>query len=267
MENNEENQTPVVPETSGGAQTPKASGSNQWSVPAAIIAAGIIVALAIFYGGAEKRQQGANNNIPTQGQPAAGAPSAAGQEKAINIKPVINADHVLGNPAMADAIVVEYSDLECPFCKRFHDTMHQVVVAYQGKVAWVYRHFPLDQLHPKARKEAEASECAAELGGNDKFWAYADRLMEVTPSNNGLDPAELPKIAAYVGLDKTKFSDCLASGKYATAIQTSIDDAVAAGAQGTPYSVVITKNGKKSVIPGALPVEQVKGIIDAALAN
>lgn len=258
---NEEVKTSATPEVSGGVSAQKASG-NQWSVPVAIIAAGVIVALAIFYGGAENRKQAPKVNAPVAGQPEAGAP----EQKEITVKPISGADHVLGD-ASADIVVIEYSDLECPFCKRFHNTMHQVVTAYNGKVAWAYRHFPLDQLHSKARKEAEATECAAELGGNEKFWAYIDRLMEVTPANNGLDAAELPKIAAYVGLDKAKFSTCLESGKYAAAIQTSVQDAMAAGAQGTPYSVVITKSGKKSVIPGALPLEQVKGIIDAALAN
>lgn len=259
---NEEMKAPAVPETSGSAQAPKASGVNQWSVPVAIIAAGVIVALAILYGGGEKRQQAPKVNAPAAGQPAAGAP----EQKEITVKPISDADHILGDAA-ADVVVIEYSDLECPFCKRFHATMQQVVDAYDGKVAWAYRHFPLDQLHSKARKEAEATECANELGGNDKFWAYTNRLMEVTPSNNGLDLAELPKIAAYVGLDKAKFTTCLDSGKYAQAIQTSVQDAMAAGAQGTPYSVVVTKSGKKSVIPGALPFEQVKGIIDAALAT
>ncbi|MEK7118005.1 MAG: thioredoxin domain-containing protein [Patescibacteria group bacterium] len=110
-------------------------------------------------------------------------------------------DHVLGN-TNADVLMVEYSDPECPFCKRFHETMHQVVDHYgkNGNVAWVYRHYPIDQLHSKARKEAEAMECASEQGGNDAFWKYADKLFEVTPSNNGLDAAQLPVIAAMVGL-------------------------------------------------------------------
>jgi len=107
------------------------------------------------------------------------------------------ADNALAN---APVKIVEFSDTECPFCKRFHTTMQQVVKDSNGQVAWVYRHFPLDQLHSKARKEAEATECAAELGGNEKFWAYLNRLMEVTPANDGLDLAELPVIAAYVGL-------------------------------------------------------------------
>src|SRR3989344_1332658 len=117
----------------------------------------------------------------------------------INMKPVSDSDHILGDKN-APVKIVEFSDTECPFCKRFHVTMQQVVKDSNGQTAWVYRHFPLDQLHSKARKEAEATECVAELGGNEKFWAYLNRIMEVTPSNNGLDPAELLNTAAYVGL-------------------------------------------------------------------
>lgn len=117
----------------------------------------------------------------------------------INMKPVSSDDHILGSIS-APVKIVEFSDMECPFCKRFHATMQQVVKENNGQVAWVYRHFPLDQLHSKARKEAEATECATDQGGNEKFWAYLNRLMEVTPSNNGLDLAELLNIAAFTGL-------------------------------------------------------------------
>ena len=133
-----------------------------------------------------------------------------------------------------------------------------------GKVAWVYRHFPLDQLHSKARKEAEATECAAELGGNDKFWEYLDRLMEITPANNGLDPAELPKIAAYVGLNTAKFNECLSSGKYAQKIEQHVQNAQATGGQGTPWSIVVGKNGKKYPLSGAQPISAIKQLIDLA---
>lgn len=110
----------------------------------------------------------------------------------INLDPVTEKDHIAGNPN-AELLIVEYSDPECPFCKRFHETMMQVMNEYgkTDKVAWVYRHFPLDSIHSKARKEAEAIECAGELGGNDKFWEYLNKLEEITPANNQLDPALL----------------------------------------------------------------------------
>src|SRR3989344_6854142 len=225
------------------------------SVPIAIVIAGILIAVALYYSNINPPKQ-VVNTAPT------------GTSGDIEMRAITSEDHILGNPN-ADIIIVEYSDLECPYCKAFHSTLKQVMADYgsNGKVAWVYRHFPIDQLHSKARKEAEATECANELGGNDKFWAYTDRLFEVTPTNNGLDPAELPKIATYVGLDTAKFTQCLESGKYASKIEAEVQAAVAAGARGTPYSVVISASGKKSVIPGALPYEQVKGIIDAALQN
>ncbi len=106
------------------------------------------------------------------------------------IKPVSSDDHILGN-INARIVIIEYSDLECPFCKVFHNTMHQVVEKSNGDVAWIYRHYPIPQLHPKAFHEAEATECAWEQGGNKTFWKYIDKLFEVTPSNNGLPESQL----------------------------------------------------------------------------
>ncbi|MEK7664201.1 MAG: thioredoxin domain-containing protein [Patescibacteria group bacterium] len=175
-------------------------------------------------------------------------------------------DHIRGD-RNASVKIVEYSDTECPFCKRFHETMKQVMNEYgaSGKVAWVYRQFPLTQLHPKAPKEAEALECANELGGNDKFWSYTDRLFEITPSNNSLDPAELPKIAQYVGLNVSKFNTCLNSGKYASHVADDAKDANATGGNGTPWSIVVAKNGKKYPLSGSQPYESVKQLIEIAL--
>ncbi|MDP3771137.1 MAG: DsbA family protein [bacterium] len=173
-------------------------------------------------------------------------------------------DHIRG-PANAVVKIIEYSDTECPFCKRFHPTMQQAVREYPEKVAWVYRHFPLRQLHSKAAKEAEATECANELGGNDKFWAYLDKLFEVTPANDGLDPAQLPQIAADVGLDRAKFATCLSSGRYAQHVSDDEQDGVAAGARGTPYSILLGPKGEKLPISGALPFDAVKQMIDGVL--
>jgi protein-disulfide isomerase len=144
--------------------------------------------------------------------------------------------------------------------------MHRIVDEYgkDGKVAWVYRHFPLDAIHPKTRKEAEATECAAELGGNAKFWEYIDRLFEITPSNNGLDPDLLPQIATYVGLDEKEFENCLDSGRYAGKIEEQYQDAIRSGGRGTPHSFVITSNNTLP-LQGAQPYTSVKSIIDSIL--
>ena len=146
--------------------------------------------------------------------------------------------------------------------------MLQVMEEYgnNGQVAWIYRHFPIEQLHSKAKKSAEASECAAELGGNNAFWAYMDKYFEITPSNNQIDLAELPKIAESIGLNKTQFENCLNSGKYSEKIEAQIQDAENSGARGTPYSIVIDKNNKKYPINGAYPYEDVRQIIESALS-
>lgn len=183
--------------------------------------------------------------------------------KDIQLAPVTDSDWIRGDKK-AKISIVEFSDTECPFCKQFHPVMQRIVEEYDGKVNWVYRHFPIASLHSRAAKEFEATECAGELGGNDGFWDYLDRIFEITPSNDGLDPAQLPKIASYVGLDEAAFTACLDSGKYNAKVQQSVNAAVAAGAQGTPYSVIVA--GEEFIpLNGALPYEQVKATLDAIL--
>jgi len=232
--------------------------TNNLSIPITIIIAGVLIAGAVL-----SSNRSGTNNVASAPQPQAVAENTGGLGK---LAPITSADHIRGNPS-APVEIVEYSDPECPFCKRFHSTMQQAMSEYgkNGKIAWVYRHFPLDQLHSKARKEAEATECANELGGSDKFWAYTDRLFEVTPSNNNLDPAELPKIATYVGLDIQKFNTCLSSGKYAKHIEDDVQNAQATGGNGTPWSIVVAKNGKKYPLSGAQPYASVKQLIELAL--
>lgn len=195
--------------------------------------------------------------------PAAPLPASAPPVSAEGMAPITDKDWVKGN-RQAKVSVVEYSDTECPFCKRFHPTMQQLIKEYPNDVNWVYRHFPLTSIHPKAPKEAEATECAGELGGQDGFWKYIDRLFEVTPSNNGLDLEELPKIAKAVSLDEKKFTACLDSGKYAQKVQAQAQDAQDAGAQGTPYSVVVAGD-QKIPVSGAVPFESLKQAIDSVL--
>ena len=238
--------------------TPAPALTSTLTMPIAVVIAGVLIAGAVIYSGGKT---GSSNTAVAPQQPVAQQTGDLEQ-----MKPISKDDHIRGNPD-APVKIVEYSDPECPFCKRFHDTMKQVMDEYgkTGKVAWVYRNFPLDQLHSKARNEAVAIECAGDQGGNDKFWAYADRLYEVTPSNNGLDPAELPKIAQYVGLDVGKFNTCLTSGKFTKHIEEDVQNATATGGNGTPWSIVVAANGKKYPLSGAQPYASVKQLIDLAL--
>lgn len=206
----------------------------------------------------------ANNQAPTG---AAGQVAGEVAPAKIDVDPLQENDHVRGDRE-ARILLIEYSDTECPFCKRFHPTVQQVVDFYKGQVAWVYRHFPLDNLHSKARKEAEATECANELGGNEIFWNYLDKIYEVTPSNNGLDPNELPKIATQAGLNQAKFTSCLEGGKYAEAVEADAKSGTKAGVSGTPAAILLdTKTGKTTSLPGAVPIEQIKSAVDVLLKD
>ena len=92
------------------------------------------------------------------------------------IRPIGGEDHVLGN-ADAPVELVLFSDMQCPFCKQFHATLKQIESEYGDQVVIAFRHLPLEQRHPNAKPLAEGSECAAELGGNDAFWAYLDEVF------------------------------------------------------------------------------------------
>ena len=223
---------------------------NTFLIPLAIIVAGGFVAAAVYFG--------TGSSSPTT------ATNTDNQNVEINLVPVTEKDHIIGSRNAA-LVIVEYSDTECPFCKTFQNTMKEIVQTYDGEVAWVYRHFPIAQLHTKAAKESEATECAAELGGNQAFWKYLDKVFETTSSNDSLDPSELPKIATAMGLDVTTFNTCLSSGKYAELVKKSVEEAIKAGALGTPYSVIVTKDGQKVLINGAEPITMVKAKIDALL--
>ncbi|MES2953507.1 MAG: thioredoxin domain-containing protein [Patescibacteria group bacterium] len=233
--------------------------SNPYLIPGAIVMAGLIIAGALYFS--------RTANQPTTDTGPSPEEQLAKLEK---ISPVTAADHILGNPE-APIKIVEFSDLECPFCKQFHNTLTRLMSDYgkTGELAWVYRHFPIDNLHPKARSEAYALECAAEIGGESKFWPFMNEIMAITPSNNGLEAAELPKIATRLGIDRAKFETCLASDKYKQKVDNQIAEAIATGAQGTPWSIMlVTKDSKVKVpINGSLPYDDVKGAIDELLAK
>ena len=222
---------------------------------------GFFILLAMVLGG----EEGSSNKAANNGNNAA-AVAGTGNTGAsdIRVAAVTDQDWVKGD-RNAEISIIEFSDTECPFCKRFHETMDQVVAQYDGKVNWVYRHFPLASLHAKAQKEAEATECAGELGGNEGFWAYTDRLFEITPSNDGLDEDQLPEIAEYAGLNKSSFEECLSSGRHASKVRDDLSDGSDAGARGTPYSVVITKDGQTIPLSGAQPFSSVSALIDQLL--
>jgi protein-disulfide isomerase len=141
--------------------------------------------------------------------------------------------------------------------------MNQVMTAYKGQVRWIYRYFPLSSIHPDAEHAAEAGECAAEQG---KFWEMGDKMF--ASQADGLSIAQLESYAKSVGVaNATQFKNCLESGKYASLVQADEQGGEAAGVNGTPGTFVISKSGQAQLIPGALPFETVKQMIDSALKS
>lgn len=199
---------------------------------------------------------------PLAPAPSGAVPTGDTGEQVGTVTPVTDDDHIRGDKN-AEITLLEYSDFECPFCARFHPTMVQILNEYKGKVRWVYRHFPLSSIHPNAQKAAEASECANEQG---RFWEMADKMFE--KQAQGLSAAQLSAYAREAGVrDIGKFESCLSSGKYAQLVAADLASGEAAGVTGTPGTIVIGADGSKQLIPGALPYESVKQIIDSMLAS
>lgn len=230
-------------------------------LPLAIVIAGILIAGTIYM----TQQKGSS---PEKGRSVADIAGEALKPK-IEVAPVTDADHIKG-PKNAKVKLIVYTDPECPFCKMFHNTTNSLYEQHKaaGDLAIVYRLMPLEQLHPKAPKESEAFECAAEIGGADAFWSYADALFAVTPSNNKLDPAQLYTLASKINLDAAKFKTCLDTGKYADKIKADVIAGSKAGAQGTPYSVFEVKGEFIPLIDnngnglGALPLTAITRVVD-----
>ena len=179
----------------------------------------------------------------------------------LKLPPVFRADvSTEGAPfkgaVAAPVTIVEFQDFHCPFCKRIQGTIGEVLARYGDKVKVVHRDFPIDQLHPQARKGHEAARCANEQG---KFWAYHDKLYENAPRAM---PDHLRGYAREVGLDLAAFDQCQASGKYRVAVQKDVDEGNRLGVTATPTFFI---NGRQ--VTGAQPLEAFSLMIDEELTR
>ncbi len=229
-------------------------------IPLSIVIAGAAVGMGLYFG--------AGSPAPGAGVPAKGntaeAPTVDTSDK---IDPVTEDDYIKGN-INAPIKIVEYSDFECPFCKRNHETLLVVMEKYGDKVAWVYRQFPLEQLHKKAMPVAIASECVGELGGDSAFWTFTDGYFRDTLSNDRTDiETVIPKLVAEAGVNKTKFNECFTGETTKAAVEKDVADAVETGGRGTPWSILIGPDGKTYPINGSLPASAIEQMIETALKS
>ena len=225
--------------------------TNSLAIPIAIVFGFGLIALAIYFSGI-----GANNNSNNQ------VAAVATEKTKANIRAVDKTDYIFGNPN-APILVVEYSDYDCPFCKNFHETMNKIMNEYgvSGKVAWVYRQFPIAQLHPNAPKISEAALCVGELGGNDAFWKFSNSIFQERGVNEPTNMSKLVDFAVLAGVNKDDYQKCVDSGKHKKTIDDSLAEGASAGIAGTPQSFVLIGN-QQAQIEGAQPYPVVKQIIE-----
>lgn len=240
----------------------------------------VLLILAAFYigslwtevkylkNGAGQPVLGVNNGDPSGNN--APAPQAAGDNGA-PVKVTVDDDPILGDKN-AKVTLIEFSDYECPFCKKyFTETYPQIKKDYidTGKVKMVFRDLPLG-FHQNAPKEAEAAECARKQGGDSVYFKYHDQIFTKTTSNGtGLALDQLPVIAKELGLNVNKFQQCLDAGEFKDEVEKDLADASKFGASGTPTFFIgkSTSNGEIDGIKvvGAQPYSTLKTIIDELL--
>ena len=229
------------------------SQKNMYFIVGSIIVAALIIAGAVIYtnGSSSDTYKGGNRVATTNN-----TGSGGDQENTVKVDLTIrNGEYIRGNPN-AKVTIIEFSDYECPFCQRFHTTVKQALIDYPDDVNWVYRHFPLDSIHPNARPAAEASECAGEQG---KFWEFSDAMFE---DQGSLGSNFYVQVATNNGLNMNQFNECVSSRKYQDKVESDLQEGLATGVNGTPGSFV---NGRS--IAGAVPYANLKAAIDDALAN
>lgn len=215
-----------------------------------------VVGFLVLLPGAIKGQDAAP--APTNAAPVAPAPAPtpvappAPPPGPVNI--TVSDDDNIRGPKDAKVTIVEWSDFQCPFCSRFHPSLVQALAEYPKDVRWIYRHFPLESIHPNARPSAEASECAAE---QDKFWEFADAMFA---GQEKLGTAFYEETAGKLGLKLNQFKSCVSSRKYEAKVRAQESAGLAVGVRGTPGSFV---NGIE--LGGAVPYAQVKALIEQAL--
>ncbi|OGE32522.1 hypothetical protein A3C59_01475 [Candidatus Daviesbacteria bacterium RIFCSPHIGHO2_02_FULL_36_13] len=222
------------------------------TTPIAVLVGAIVISIAILIhggvikvGGLSKTQQPA----PQVGQPVAEEPTGP-------VKVSVDDDPLLGNKD-APITLIEFSDYECPFCKRhFDQTLPQIKKDYidTGKVKLIFRDFPLSFHDPMATYEAQAANCAREQGGDTAYFKIHDEMFKKTTSNgNGLTKDQIKQLATDLGLNGTNILSCADSDKYKDEVTKDITDGSAVGVSGTP-AFFIGKSNSTGVIEGTIVV-------------
>ena len=242
--------------------------------PIAILLSGIIIALSLFIA-----LRGSNNDNGIQSQNEAKDGIADKQVRQApdktNASVKIGDDPILGNRETAKIAIVEFSDYECPFCKRYHQqTFDQIVKNYvdTGEAIIVYKDFPLSFHDPLATKEAIAAECVQDLAGDEVYFKYGSLIYKNTNSNgNGLEVSKLYDLAEEVGINREQFTECFDSEKFKDEVQQDIKTGSSVGITGTPGFVIGVIKDNDTVdgvlFTGAQPYSSFETVIKEQLSK
>ncbi|MDB5236938.1 MAG: oxidoreductase [Parcubacteria group bacterium] len=223
---------------------------NKWFIPAAIIAAGLLLAISVYI----ERTHHILGSVP-KGDITA-------------VRPVTSEDHIIGSPS-APVKIIEYGDIDSSYGKSFQKVMEQLMVTYApgGKVAWIYRHFPIIDQYPNSESHAEAAECASSLGKADSFWNFIDLVQAYAPGDQQFDPSGYDNVVSALGIDTTRFDSCMTAHTYLKRVNDDISNAIAIGASGSPYTVILIHGQKPLSLSGSLPYDAMKKIVDQSIAK
>jgi protein-disulfide isomerase len=228
-------------------------GKIHLTTPVAIILGALLISLShITYATIISNQSNQEQLEPFKGRPIDESDLATGKIK-------------------SDIVVVEYSDTECPFCAQLHPTMVKLKEEYGSKVSFVYRYFPLVQIHPNAFEEARSAYCVGKIGGAEKRIDYINEMFtyKISKQNMTLPKGGKESLAKNIGIDQKEYTACMQDQTSSNAINASLEDGIAAGVEGTPATFVLIKkrNGYEvlSMIGGARPYAYFKAVLDEAV--
>lgn len=222
---------------------------QKFYIPILIVLVAVIGGVLIY-----QNSQKVGNDLPSKAGTVQ-TPGASDSQQTSKELTVTEKDNIQGLKT-AQVTIVEFSDFQCPFCGSFQPTMNKIAKEFPDKVRWVYKHFPLDQIHDNARPAAEAAECAAEQG---KFWEYSDQLFENQAKLGGSFYKEL---AGQLNLNMDQFNNCVSSRKYKDKVEADLQEGIKAGVRGTPSSFI---NGE--LVSGAVTYEKLKQAVEKALSQ